>query len=159
MNTFILILAAVWGTWVLGHLMLMLVLKPNVPHFNGCSIHIPGWVKMELAEDEVRAIWFHEKGHQLHRHPWKNLLRVAILRPVTKTERQTQELEADDHAHRMGYGIALARALRKLGVSAFDNVRARRLEMLEVNRLNSDFEGLARRGQPTADGMSAFREE
>ncbi len=159
--TLFLCIIGVWGVWVLGHLALMIFVRPNVPHFNGLKVHIPDWVKVRLTHAEVKAIWFHEKGHQLHRHPWKNLLRVAFFRPFTSSLRFEQELEADDHAHRMGYGIELARALRKLSVSAFDNVRARRLEMIELNRrYHPDFDlQQPPLGQPIADGQSAFREE
>lgn len=126
---------ATWFAWVLGHLVLMIFVRPDSPHFNGFSVLMPEWLEDKLTDEEYRAVWFHEKGHALRRHVWENFALVCIFRCQTPERRWAQELEADDYASIMGHGAAMASALRKLGITVCDSVRARRLEMLEINRI------------------------
>jgi hypothetical protein len=134
MMTILTVVLVLYSIWVLGHLLMMIFIRPDIPHFNGFSVYLPEWIEEYLTEEEYRAFWFHEKGHQLHWHVWENFLLICRFKRQTGERRWEQETEADDHAFNMGYGIPLAHGLRKLGYHPFDNARARRLELKELNR-------------------------
>lgn len=131
------LLLLVWPAWVFGHLLLMLLFRPDQPNFNGFSIDVPDWCRALLDEEELAAIVAHEEGHRELGHVWENFSEICAFRRQTIARRAQQEYDADDYADSLGHGPALARALRKLGkdtASAFDNVRARRLELRACKR-------------------------
>lgn len=121
-----------WAAWVAAHLLLMAFIRPPVPSFTGFRIVIPDDYKEKLTVAEYCAIHAHEQGHRHHRHVWKNFALVCLFMRPSKEARWRQELEADDYSAYHTDPWALASALRKLGFSPLDNIRARRLEMRAV---------------------------
>lgn len=123
-------LAALWVGWVALHVLMMYAVIPdkNMPSFNGFCTTMPSWMREVLSEEEYRAVELHEEGHRVALHVWINLALVAVFCPATRARRERQEMEADDYVARMGYGKALASALRKVSMAKFDHMRAERLE-------------------------------
>lgn len=145
--TLVYVLLALWLTWVFGHLAAMLLIKPDIAHCNGFTVHIPAWVASSLEVDEVRAVYQHELGHLYKLHVWKNFMLVCVFMRASKQRRYRQELEADDYAYDQGFGPAMVSALRKLSYNPYDNIRARRLEL----------KGLRDAGDPHRTGGATIR--
>jgi len=100
-----------WLAWCAAQLALMLVtsyvMRPNVPCFTGFAIVVPPWAIEALSLLELEAIIAHERGHRRCLHVWTNFaLTCAFLRP-SPALRAEQEIEADEFAIGMGYGLAL----------------------------------------------------
>lgn len=126
------ILLCAWLAWCLFNVTLLLV----GPHLvgnahivtNGIQTIFPDHIRARLTEEEQAAILAHEEGHKAHRHALKNLLRSFFFLSRPSRVALMQEIEADQYAAARGHAKALASALRKLSVSAFDHYRASRLD-------------------------------
>lgn len=152
------IIIGAWVVWVIANLALMILVRPDMAHFNGFRIHMPEWYLDRLTEEEYMAIYYHERGHQMHGHIWENFTRVCLFMRTSRTRRIQQELEADDYAAKLIRPEALASALRKLSLSPGDNVRARRLEMKGwqmANDLRTGMCDLAEEQEDEQEGQSA----
>lgn len=131
-------LAIAWLIWVAFNLTVMLTAPSFAQPFfgaytNGVQVVVPTWVRDSLTQDELKAVIAHELGHIARRHAWWNVGLACLFLFVCMSEerRRTQEFEADDYAASLGYGLALASALRKLSTYHFDRQRAERLEVGE----------------------------
>lgn len=129
MVTFI---ALAWLAWCLFNVTLLLAGPRLVgdAHIvtNGIQTIFPDHIRQRLTEEEQAAILAHEEGHKAHRHALKNLLRSFFFLSRPSRVALMQEIEADQFAADRGHAKALASALRKLSVSAFDLYRANRLD-------------------------------
>lgn len=95
---------------------------------NGLFIRIPPAVAQMLDADELAAVISHEQGHRAHAHSLRNLARSCVFLKRSARGLLLQELEADDYAAKRGHGVALARALRRLGDHPLNLYRAARLD-------------------------------
>lgn len=99
---------------------------------DGFYIHIPPEWSEFLAPDELKAIWFHERGHIVHKHIPKNVVLQLVIPMYRSADREAvQEYEADDYAASQGHAVPLAKALLKLTEYSSDkasvHLRAQRL--------------------------------
>lgn len=131
------LIATIWIAWAAFNLCIALLSQhwgsyARTAHVVGLwryRIVIPEEVAEKVSLSEYVALGLHEYGHVHHRHIRKNLV-LAVLLPFcrTRARAQHQELEADAYAAGMGYGPALASALRKLSRHPFDLERAQLLD-------------------------------
>lgn len=128
------VLLALWVTWILGNLALMVLVRPpDAACYNGFKVYVPERYATILTPNELLAIHAHEHGHRYHGHIWKNFLLVCFFMRPSQATRIQQELEADTYAaHHVGAGF-LATALCKVGAHhPIDRARVDRLVAMEV---------------------------
>jgi len=118
-----------WLAWCAFNLACMALVVPKVPAFTGFRIVMPEALRAVLTPDEFHAVYLHECGHRHHWHSWKNFARACVFMWASHELRSFQELEADEYVRRLGCGVALASALRKLSSDRFDRMRAEFLEI------------------------------
>lgn len=121
-----------WLAWAAFNLLLVLYFPARSPihAFSiGGRIYIPWGLNLFLTPEELDAVAEHERGHQYHRHSWKNFVLVCVFVTANERRRNMQEIEADEYARQRGHGAALASALRKLSRDPFVHTRAKFLEI------------------------------
>lgn len=132
------IILGCWLVWVAGNALLLL-LSPWIvggrggAFTNGLVVVIPQWLRQVLTAEELLAIEMHERGHIAHRHALRNLVRTALFIPRPRAVFERHEHEADNYAAQHADPLALASALCKLSIDAFDIQRAARLTQIAID--------------------------